>query len=181
MEELKKLDKGTYYFYIEMEWPVDHPLYDFCVTSYGESNVTFEGDDAQQLCENKKEVALEIAFMAKAQQAHEFSDVKVTDMADDGAKNIKKYTCSKTAEGYNWIVYVNEEQGATLKEEHSFQKFENISMMAPFQGDSFKVEVSHGESKCVVMRSDLVAGYSIRQNFTSQIFWDDKNLIKQVK
>tara|TARA_B110000285_G_C15105152_1_gene607515 strand:+ start:374 stop:1507 length:1134 start_codon:yes stop_codon:yes gene_type:complete len=64
--ELKKLDKGTYYFYIEMEWPVDHPLYDFCVTSYGESNVTFEGDDAQQLCENKKEVALEIAFMAKA-------------------------------------------------------------------------------------------------------------------
>ena len=179
--ELKKLDKGTYYFYIEMEWPVDHPLYDFCVTSYGESNVTFEGDDAQQLCENKKEVALEIAFMAKAQQAHEFSDVKVTDMAEDGAKNIKKYTCSKTAEGYNWIVYVNEEQGATLKEEHSFQKFENISMMAPFQGDSFKVEVGYGESKCVVMRSDLVAGYSIRQNFTSQIFWDDKNLIKQVK
>jgi len=46
--------------------------------------------------------------------------VKVTDMAEDGAKNIKKYTCSKTAEGYNWIVYVNEEQGATLKEEHSF-------------------------------------------------------------
>lgn len=64
--ELKRLEKGTYYYYIEMEWPDDHPLYEFCVTSYGESNVIFEGDDAQTMCGNMKENALELAFMSKA-------------------------------------------------------------------------------------------------------------------
>lgn len=102
-------------------------------------------------------------------------------MTDEGAKKIKKYSCSKTAEGYNWIVYINEEEGSTLKEEHTFQKFDNIRMVAPYEGQHFEVEVAYGESKCVMMRSDLVAGYSIRQNYTSQVFWDEDNLIKQVQ
>ena len=61
-----------------------------------------------------------MAFTAKASQANEFDDVKVTDMSADGAPRIKKYSCSKQPEGYNWIVIVNEEVDATIKEDHSF-------------------------------------------------------------
>jgi hypothetical protein len=44
----------------------------------------------------------------------------VSDMSAEGARKVKKYTCSKQAEGYNWILVVNEEDDATLVEEHSF-------------------------------------------------------------
>jgi len=52
-------------------------------------------------------------------------------------------------------------------------------MVAPEQGSAFKIEVGPGESQCVMMRGSL-AGYSIRQNYTSQIFWGEASLIKQV-
>jgi hypothetical protein len=67
--ELKKLDKGTYYFFIEMDWPEKHPLNTFNATSYGASKVDFLGDDSDQFT---KEEALEMAFRAKAEQANEF-------------------------------------------------------------------------------------------------------------
>ena len=52
-------------------------------------------------------------------------------------------------------------------------------MVAPEQGSKFKIEVGPKDSHCVMMRGSL-AGYSIRQNYTSQIFWGDKSLVKQV-
>lgn len=58
-------------------------------------------------------------------------------MSDEGAPLIKKYSCSKTAEGYNFVIIINNEKDASVKEEHSFQKFENISLVAPEQGNSF--------------------------------------------
>jgi hypothetical protein len=41
-------------------------------------------------------------------------------MSDEGAPQIKKYSCSKQAEGYNWIIIKNNEKDATVKEEHTF-------------------------------------------------------------
>ena len=61
--ELKKLERGTYYFYIEMEWPANHCLSTFQATSYGHSQVTFQSDESKSMT---KEQALEMAFRAKA-------------------------------------------------------------------------------------------------------------------
>lgn len=63
--ELKELDLGTYYLFVEMDWQKTTAEEDrvYSVTSYGESDVLFEKD---MQSEQPKEQFLKIAFMAKA-------------------------------------------------------------------------------------------------------------------
>lgn len=79
--ELKELDLGTYYFFVEMDWQKSTAEEDrvYCVTSYGASDVFFEKD---MQSEHPKEDILKMAFMAKADRATDFADITVSDFGD---------------------------------------------------------------------------------------------------
>lgn len=104
--------------------------------------------------------------MAKAERAEEFSDITVTDFADEGAPGIKKYNCSKSGEGYNWILIKNAETDATVVEDVKYPKFDGLTMVHPENGDSYKMEVPPGEHKLVMIKGSL-SGYSLRMTYTS--------------
>lgn len=175
--ELKHIESGTYYFYVEMDWQKSTAEEDrvYCVTSYGKSDVLFMKDHQ---ADHPKEEILKTAFMAKADRAAEFSDITVTDFSVEKAPKIKKYSCSKSGEGYNWILVRNDEKDVTLVEDVKYPKFEGLTLVAPEKGDSFKLEAGPGEQKIVMIKGDL-AGYSLRMTFTSQLFWGEQTLIKQ--
>jgi hypothetical protein len=115
--------------------------------------------------------------MAKAERAAEFSDVTVTDFGDENAEKIKKYSCSKSGEGYNWILVKNDETDVTLVEDVTYPKFDGLTLCAPEKGNSFKLEAGPGEQKIVMIKGDL-SGFSLRMTFTSQLFWGEQSLIK---
>ena len=116
-----------------------------------------------------------MAFMAKAERPGEFNDIIVTDFKDEGAPGVKKYSCSKSGEGYNWILVKNEEIDVTLIEEVKYPKFDGLTLVAPEKGDSFKMEVPPGEQKLVMIKGNL-SGYSLRMTYTSQLFWGEESL-----
>jgi len=118
---------------------------------------------------------LRIAFMAKADRAEEFKDITVTDFSEDGAPGIKKYNCSKSGEGYNWMLVKNTEADATLVEDVKFPKFDGLTMVHPNEGDAYKMEVPPGEEKLVMIKGSL-SGYSLRMTYTSQIYWGEESL-----
>ena len=90
--------------------------------------------------------------MAKAERATEFNDIVITDFADEGAPGVKKYSCSKSGEGYNWVLVKNDETDVTLVEDVKYPKFDGLSFVAPHEGDSYKMEV--GSSRRVKTRDD---------------------------
>jgi hypothetical protein len=163
--EHKNLELGTYYFYVEMDWQDTTIEEDrrYNVSSYGCSDVLFEADLQGDYA---KEEILKIAFLAKAERAGEFSDITVTDFGDEGAPALKKYVCSKSGEGYNWTLVKNEETDVTLLEEVKYPKFEGLTLLAPEEGESYRMEVPPGEQKIVMIKGSL-AGYSLRQTYTS--------------
>lgn len=175
--EVKNLDIGTYYYYVEMDWQETTIEEDrnYNITCYGCSDVLFEGDKSS---EQTKEEILEMAFRAKAERASEFSDITVTDFAEDGAPGVKKYSCSKSGEGYNWILVKNEETDVTLVEDVKYPKFDGLTLLAPYEGDSYKMEVPPGESKLAMIKGSL-SGYSLRMTYTSQLYWGEESLIAQ--
>jgi hypothetical protein len=116
--------------------------------------------------DQSREDILRLSFNAKAERASEFNDIIVTDFADEGAPGVKKYSCSKSGEGYNWILVKNTEEDVTLVEDVKYPRFENITLVHPEEGDSFKLEVPPGETKLVMMKGSL-SGYSLRMTYTS--------------
>jgi hypothetical protein len=142
--ELKNLELGTYYYYVEFDWQesTEEEFRNFNICSYSCSDVLFEKD---MQSEYTKEEFLEIAFKAKAERASEFSDIVVTDYTDEGAPGVKKYTCSKSGEGYNWTLIKNDETDVTLIEDVKYPKFDGLAFVAPYEGDSYKMEVPPGE------------------------------------
>jgi hypothetical protein len=163
--EIKNLEMGTYYYFVEMDWQKTTSEEDrrFNVTCYGCSDVLIEKDLQADFA---KEEILRIAFIAKADRASEFGDITVTDFADEGAPGVKKFSCSKSGEGYNWILVKNEESDVTLVEDVKYPKFEGLTLVTPEQGDSYKMEVPPGEQKIVMIKGDL-SGYSLRMQYTS--------------
>ena len=175
--EVKNLEQGAYYYYVEFDWNEETLEEDrnFNITCYGSSDIIFESD---QQSEMQKEECLKMAFLAKAERASEFNDIIVTDFKDEGAPGVKKYSCSKSGEGYNWILVKNDEADVTLIEEVKYPKFDGLTLVAPEQGDSFKMEVPPGEQKLVMIKGAL-SGYSLRMTYTSQLFWGEESLTQQ--
>ena len=107
-----------------------------------------------------------MAFISKAEQYAKFDDITVTDFAEDKAPKIQKFSCSKSGEGYNWILIRNGERDATVIEEVNFPKFEGLTLVAPEKGSSYKMEVGPGKMEIVMMKGEL-SGYSMRMTYTS--------------
>jgi len=88
--ELPDLEEGEYLFYVEMEWEASTAVRSFCATCYGASKVVFQEDVASSY---SQEEVLRKVYTAKALGRH-FAGLKVTDMADKGAPNIRRYQSS---------------------------------------------------------------------------------------
>ena len=85
--ELQDLEAGEYLFFVEIDWQPASGEWTFSATSYGESDVAFKRDLSASY---SREEILRKAYTAKA-LAGEFEGLKVTDMADKGAPNIRRY------------------------------------------------------------------------------------------
>jgi hypothetical protein len=72
----------------------------------------------------------------------------------------------------------NDETDCTIVEEVNFPKFDGLSLVAPEEGDSYKMEVPPGEQKIVMVKGAL-EGYSLRMTYTSQLYWGEESLIEQ--
>jgi hypothetical protein len=58
---------------------------------------------------------------------------------------IKKYKCEGSKSGYNWTIIINDEDEAKYEEDYEFPTFENIEILPPFEGSSYKLECAPGE------------------------------------
>ena len=70
----------------------------------------------------------------------------------------------------------NDETDCTIVEEVNFPKFDGLSLVAPEEGDSYKMEVPPGEQKIVMVKGALEV-YSLRMTYTSQLYWGEESLI----
>ena len=66
-----------------------------------------------------------------------------------------------TEEGYGYVHIVNNEAEARYKESVSYTKFGRLSLLKPFKGDGYEIEVGPGQSKTVVIRQDDPTGFSM--------------------
>ena len=57
-----------------------------------------------------------------------------------------------TEEGYGYVHIVNDEEEARFKEKIEYTKFDKLSLLKPYKGDSYEVEVGPKESKTIVIR-----------------------------
>ena len=85
---------------------------------------------------------------------------KLTTFDDQGASEIKKYF-AMTEEGYGYVHIVNNEAEARFKERIEYTKFDRLSLLKPFKGDSYEVDVGPGESKTIVIRQNDPTGFSM--------------------
>jgi len=150
--EFENLEKGDYCMFIEVDWEPETKERVFCATSYGASKVEF-GDCHS---EAPREQILADIFKAKALQAagnpDAFPDVKIKDFADEKGPLIKKYECSKSGEGYSWVIVINKEAEASYEENVKYPTFEGMELLSPEQGNSYVLKCGPGEWKIVIIR-----------------------------
>jgi len=65
-------------------------------------------------------------------------------MAEQGAPLIKRYLDCNFEEGYIYVIIENKDDEAVYMESLEFDKFENMEMCYPYQGERFDVEVGPG-------------------------------------
>jgi len=69
--------------------------------------------------------------------------------------DIKRCFClSETKSGYGCMYYQNDSEFCTLKEEVTFTKFQGLTLMPPYSGNSYEVTVPPRSRKAVVLKRD---------------------------
>jgi len=66
-----------------------------------------------------------------------------------------------TEEGYGYVHIANKEAEARYKECLSFNAFDKLSLLKPFKGAGYEVEVGPGESRTVVIRQNDITGFKM--------------------
>ena len=97
------------------------------------------------------------------------------------APKIIKYTES-TVEGYSYIYIENNEDDITLIEDVNYKNFDGYSLLPPYSGGRFHVEVKPGESKIVLIkRLDLIESNNNIVFYRSNLFYGRETLLKLTK
>ena len=78
----------------------------------------------------------------------------------DGANECIKYS-NTTPEGYTYIYIENNEKDITLIESVSYTKFENLKLLKPFKGTSYKVKVGPGKRQIVLIKQLELNRYNL--------------------
>lgn len=160
---IESLEAGTYFFYVEMEWVTQESYdeYKFTVTSYGCGALKFMSELHEAFTRSQ---VLEKAFMSKALIGGN-EHIKESDMSEKGAPAIKLYNCTKSEEGYNFKLVINNETEAVYKEVVEYPTFKGLTLLEPYEGNSYTLEVKPGEKKFVIIKCDI-GGYSMSMSYS---------------
>ena len=97
------------------------------------------------------------------------------------APKIIKYTES-TVEGYSYIYIENNEEDITLIEDVHYKNFDGYTLLPPFSGGRFHIEVKPGENKIVLIkRLELIESNNNIVFYRSNLFYGHKTLLKLTK
>lgn len=66
-----------------------------------------------------------------------------------------------TEEGYGYVHYRNDEEEAELTEVVNYTKFDHLSLLKPYKGQSYSVTVKPGQRATIVIRQNDPYGFSI--------------------
>ena len=98
----------------------------------------------------------------------------------DGANQCIKYS-NTTPEGYTYIYIENNEKHITLIESVSYTKFENLKLLKPFKGTSYKVKVEPGKTQIVLIKQLDLSGYKLVFSYHSNFLFERDTLLKLTK
>jgi len=157
--ECTGLAAGTYYFFVEMEWSPKSGNFKLVTTSYGPKDVEFVSDDYGKY---EKSDVLKQAFISKS--ALFPTGLKLSDMSGKGAPLCKKTICTEPDDGYMYFMIQNEETDNIYKEECEFPTFEGMSILPPFYGNQYTLEVPPKTTDMAIVRCSS-AGYSYNMAF----------------
>ena len=104
----------------------------------------------------------------------------VSRFTKDGANECIKYSNS-TPEGYTYIYIENNEKDITLIESVSYTKFENLKLLEPFKGTSYKVQVDPGKTKIVLIKQLELSGYKLVFSYHSNFLYEKNTLLELTK
>ena len=172
---IKDLDSGTYFLFVEMEWVVQdsYSEYQFTATSYGCGQVSF----IEELHDSfSREQVLEAAFLSKAQIGCD--NITESNMEEKGAPNITLYNCKKSDEGYMFKLVINKENEAVYKETVEYPTFQGLTLLPPFDGNGYILEVGPGETKFAILKCDI-GGYSMSMSYSQQVSLGQGALVDQ--
>jgi len=120
-------------------------------------------------------------FKGKAIQAEQdpdaFPDVKISDFTDEGGRLIKKYECSKSGEGYQWVIVINNEAEASYQEDVQFPTFEGMELLPPYEGNTYVLKCGPGEWKIVIIRCQ--PSYSMSKSYLHKVTQGSSALVAQ--
>lgn len=169
--ELGEVGPGTYYVCVEMELHTNENFERYgsniCVTNYGPGNTTFGNDDSAKYPVSQ---VLEAAFTSKMKKfpgEMEKSDMSEQDANGAGIKIVKQ---KSPKEGYIFVYVNNQSDAYTYGEEMTFKVFEKQQILKPHISmnemsdvltvteNSYKFNVTPGDSKMVIIRYDVQGG-----------------------
>lgn len=169
--ELGEIGPGTYYICVEMELHTNenYERYgsEICVTNYGPGSTTFYNDERAKYPASQ---VLEAAFTHKIKKYPE--GLKMSDMGEQGAADIKIVEQKETPEGYRFIWINNQNSKFAFEEEMTFKTLDGQQIMKPHIGQyemencltitdsSYKFNVPPGDSKMCIIRCN-VQGYGM--------------------
>ena len=104
----------------------------------------------------------------------------VSRFTKDGANECIKYSNS-TPEGYTYIYIENNEKDITLIESVSYSKFENLKLLEPFKGTSYKVQVDPGKTQIVLIKQLELSGYKLVFSYHSNFLYEKNTLLELTK
>lgn len=104
----------------------------------------------------------------------------VSRFTKDGANECIKYSNS-TPEGYTYIYIENNEKDITLIESVSYTKFENLKLLEPFKGTSYKVQVDPGKTQIVLIKQLELSGYKLVFSYHSNFLYEKNTLLELTK
>jgi len=99
--------------------------------------------------------------------------------------DIKRCFClGETKSGYGCMYYQNDSEFCTLKEEVTFTKFQGLTLMPPYAGNSYKVTVPPRSRKAIVLKRDSSTApsqISVKATPKFEFPTEEKDVIKRVQ
>lgn len=125
----RKLRKGVYLIYVEIEWHEECKFTEYHVSVYSESNKVSLGDVTNQY--NKEGILnkMLVAWAEHKTMPYEYEDQHQLHKTKSVKINLKRaMSVEDTGCDYGFIYYVNESPAAMLNEELNFSNLEGYSV-----------------------------------------------------
>ena len=166
--EEKSFEPGEYLIYTEINKNIMEA--NTVLSTYSESKI-----DMMELDINNFPNVLEKVYISCAKKFGNISR-----FTKDGANECIKYSNS-TPEGYTYIYIENNEKDITLIESVSYTKFENLKLLEPFKGTSYKVQVDPGKTQIIIIKQLELSGYKLVFSYHSNFLYEKNTLLELTK